>query len=354
MKRLCASIQQVSAATTIEKFLSSIESEAVVATQENLSLAQLCRKLDKDEVVKKRSATLSKRGAFKFLPVFFSNDLIHASWWFVAGSLLLIIDSIAVVLLSYSANFNDDFLPTLKSVRRSWYLIFISGIFFTLGSLAFVRAMSDPPIKPVFTSYHVSNDTLLGSWLFFWGVVPYIPYSFIFICTERNPIYYGMLILAIVATLVTLLFVFACYPDNDNKLKYEQQPNLVPYLNFLCACCCKSQLDRHCSTDLLMCLWFFFYCTLLAVIVTLLLCIYGFTNKFTYEFIFVDIFGLFDSLLFLIGAAYYVAGSYPVNMVEQDRISSTSSSLWKKTETIDSKGNHEMFGVGIERMGSHL
>ena len=28
------------------------------------------------------------RGAFKYLPVYFTNDLVHGSWWMVVGSLL--------------------------------------------------------------------------------------------------------------------------------------------------------------------------------------------------------------------------------------------------------------------------
>lgn len=39
----------------------------------------------------------------------------------------------------------------------------ISGVFYTIGSLAFVRAVNEPPLKPLFPSLiHFQTDELLG------------------------------------------------------------------------------------------------------------------------------------------------------------------------------------------------
>lgn len=94
----------------------------------------------------------------------------------------------------------------------------ISGVFSTLGSLAFVRAFhSDPPMRPVFANYyHLQSDELLASWLFVGATFPFIPYSLIFVAQTHyhSLIYLVALGFAIVATLGSLVFVRACYPSD--------------------------------------------------------------------------------------------------------------------------------------------
>lgn len=54
---------------------------------------------------------------------------------------------------------SDDELQS-DGYRTAWALVIVSGFFCTVGSLAFVRAMSDPPMKPLFKWYHFSSDEL--------------------------------------------------------------------------------------------------------------------------------------------------------------------------------------------------
>lgn len=93
----------------------------------------------------------------------------------------------------------------------------ISGAFFVLGSFAFVRAThEDPPMKPLFTWYHVQSDELLGSWLFFWGTVPVIPYILLYLAQSHGRFMYWIaLLIACVFVFATLLFVRACYPNES-------------------------------------------------------------------------------------------------------------------------------------------
>ena len=50
---------------------------------------------------------------------------------------------------------NDDSQLARPTFAASWVLLTISGIFSTLGSLAFVRAFhEDPPMKPIFHGYY--------------------------------------------------------------------------------------------------------------------------------------------------------------------------------------------------------
>ena len=108
-------------------------------------------------------------GALSFLPVYFDNDLIHGSWWFVIGSILIIFFSIITLYNSYH-NYDplgeDDSHLSNQRYQAIWWCTLISGIFFTLGSLAFVRAMYEtPPMRPLFPKmYHISSDELLGEY----------------------------------------------------------------------------------------------------------------------------------------------------------------------------------------------
>ena len=175
------------------------------------------RVLDMLEKFDRKQMILSRRGAFKFLPVYFSNDLVHGSWWFVVGSLFITVISIFVLLSTYYQTplGTDDSILSILEFRVAWILLIISGVFFTIGSLAFVRCMNDPPIKPVFTWYHIASDELLGSWFFFFGVFPAIPYSIIFLHITRELLYLGMLLVSLFCLAGTGAFVHACYPSQN-------------------------------------------------------------------------------------------------------------------------------------------
>ena len=91
----------------------------------------------------------------------------------------------------------DDSTLSTSHYRGSWVLMIISGIFFTLGSLAFVRAVHEsPPMKPLFTWKHVASDELLGSWLFLFACLPFFPYALIYVSEAdppHKPLYIGII-----------------------------------------------------------------------------------------------------------------------------------------------------------------
>ena len=55
---------------------------------------------------------ISRRGAFKWLPVAFTNDLVHGSWWYVIGSFFGVIFPIFVIIGNHNSHVqqfrNDD------------------------------------------------------------------------------------------------------------------------------------------------------------------------------------------------------------------------------------------------------
>eukprot|EP01041_Mallomonas_annulata_P013485 gene13485-28583_t len=161
----------------------------------------------------------NRRPVFKFLPVYFSNDLVHGSWWFVWGSLLSMLIAI-VPLFQKSIPFMRDSKNTLDALNYTvtWALLIVSGAFFTLGSLAFVRALEDPSPEPLFKYTHCATDELLAAWLFFIAILPAAPYSLIFLSTDPTTLaYWGMTVLSFVFIIGTYLFVLACYPQEDKR-----------------------------------------------------------------------------------------------------------------------------------------
>jgi hypothetical protein len=131
---------------------------------------------------------------------------------------LFAVSSAVILSNSFSPEMgNDDSILNSHQYRASWLLMTISGIFFTLGSLAFVRAVhEDPPMKPLFRFYHFQSDELLGSWLFFFGTLPIIPYSLIYLAASHDNLeYLGALFVSILLVIGTLLFVRACYPSDQ-------------------------------------------------------------------------------------------------------------------------------------------
>jgi hypothetical protein len=139
--------------------------------------------------------------------------------WFVFGSIFITISSLLVVIneqQGYEFMGDDDSYLSPAKYTDSWILLAVSGFFFTLGSFAFVRAMSDPPMQSMFACYHCQTDELFGSWMFAIGTFPGIPWALIYLYTYRSLLYLGLLGAAVIAFLGCLLFVFAVYPKKGH------------------------------------------------------------------------------------------------------------------------------------------
>lgn len=176
---------------------------------------------------------VQRRGALKWMPVLFSNDLVHGSWWFVLGSAVTMLCSMYPLIQKYSGGYdhNDDILPA-TDYDVTWALMIVSGFFFTLGSLAFVRAFEEPPKRPLLYNYkHFQSDELLGAWLFLVGTAPSIPYLFLFFIFKPSAFYFFGTVAAIVFTYATYLFVVACYPSD--KVRFSSVLVLISVVNCL-------------------------------------------------------------------------------------------------------------------------
>lgn len=281
------------------------------------------RAMDSHDKRSKRERILAKRCVMKSLPVIGDNDLIHGSWWFVIGSIGVTLTSFVVVINSLELHTdqvldNDDSQLSRATFAASWILLTISGVFSTLGSLAFVRAFhEDPPMKPLFYGYyHLQSDELLASWLFFGACVPFVPYCLCFLSSSaysRNLMYLLGLAVAILTCLGSLLFVRACYPSDKSR----HRDLLYPFAKYLCCCCLSESWRRHhLMNDWLGASWLFLWSCEFGTLVCAILFFVAVAEKNTLrQFIFGTSF--FESLAYTIGSAYFVTGSYPEEYVAQ-------------------------------------
>ncbi len=211
--------------------------------------------------------------------------------------------------------------------------LFCLGVFFTLGSYVYIRAFEDPPRKPLFPKYyHICTDELLGSWLYTLAVLPSIPLSLLFIYYRPYRFaYWGYLITSLITVGSTLGFVRNCYPQDISVQKEEARY----VLNFA-----KSYLGenhwilRHVANDWLASCWVFFWGGLLSTVLCYLALFFQTAND---RQLYVWVTSFVNSAMFLIGSAYFVAGSYPrdetLEMLELDDLKeeSLTQDLHKKT-----------------------
>jgi hypothetical protein len=250
-----------------------------------------------------------RRGAFKWLPVLCSNDLEHGSWWMVVGSFFCTIFAIVPLTSDYVAfyeSMQDDILPAVDFLL-TWLFLIFSGVFFTLGSLAFVRAFAEPPKKALFSGFkHLQTDELLGAWCFLIGTVPAIPYTLVFFLIEPNVTYVLALIMSLVMVVGTLLFVLACYPTQTQR---KTENYILPC--FLRTFGARIWVVKHLANDWLAGTWFFLIANFVYAAVSIFFLIVALATQAGGETLFIWVSSVVTALLFLAGSLYFVAGSYP-------------------------------------------
>ena len=202
----------------------------------------------------KKEVIIKRRGALAWLPVYCSNDLVHGSWWFVWGSFGCVIFAMIPLIDMNSQKGHhevaDDVLPE-TTVKANWSLLFISSFFFVIGSWAFVRAFEEPHVRPLFWWYrHFQSDELFAAWLFFFGTLPFVPYTFGLFVAYPTAMYFGSFIGSIMTVIATYLFVRACYPENHSV---NAQPMILPKLKRICGP--QLWVTRHCANDFLAACW---------------------------------------------------------------------------------------------------
>jgi len=219
------------------------------------------KKLGKARTEKGRQLQiLMGRGAFEGLPIGKHNDMVTGSWWFVWGSLVSALIPIVPLVDIYYPIFTIVSDTNLKAFDEmsTWVFLIISGLGFTFGSYAFVRAFEHPPRKPMFDGwYHLQTDELLGAWLYLLAVMPAIPFSAIYL--QYNPTritYWGSFMCSILIVLGSAGFVYTAYPHpGDSQGHSAAKPSTVVAPIFRRLCGANSWVIKHVQNDWLASCW---------------------------------------------------------------------------------------------------
>jgi hypothetical protein len=230
---------------------------------------------------------LRSRGAFKFLPVLCSNDLVHGSWWMVWGSLLSAIMPIVPLIDIYCPLFHDPEGTVLAEFGKAltWILCIISGICFTVGSAVYVRAFEDPPLRPLFENfYHFQTDELLASWLFLFAMLPAVPYSLLYLIPFPYDLnYIGFFMTSLLFIAGSLFFVYTCYPSSKGDNHETHSELLLPIFRLIFGS--KSSILKHVQTDWLAATWFMFWATFFCTLGSYFLVFYAQNDRQLFVYI---------------------------------------------------------------------
>jgi hypothetical protein len=266
----------------------------------------------------------NKRGAFRWLPLFSSNDLVAGSWYYVWGSLLCILIPCFPLIHLFEtlwSSHSEAFLPLEEDAAVYSMLIFM-GVMYTIGSYAFLRAVETPRVHPLSTWYHFQSDELLGMWTFFWGTAPSVPIMAIYAYYYPGDVKYAVaLALSCLFTACFFGAALACYPRKDYDpeapvhwiyvfcpcLKYREY--LAPVL-LHCIPSSWTSLRKHVANDWLVVSWGVLVCCIFSVLICCGLLRYAVLDE-SDPHIYDYSTGLVDMVVFTIGSMYFVAGSYP-------------------------------------------
>ena len=190
---------------------------------------------------------ISRRGVFKWMPVLCSNDLVHGSWqvlvlclicfnyvvrYYVWGSLLTCFIPLFPLINLYVG---EDFWPKAGFLPRpentaAYAMLSAMGIFYTIGSLAFLRAVETPSRPPLFKWKHFASDELFAMWMFAAGTLPSVPVMALYVVF--NPglgEFFFALILCMVGSAAAIVAALCCYP------KEHQHHLAVSAISLLCS-----------------------------------------------------------------------------------------------------------------------
>jgi hypothetical protein len=144
----------------MKRFLPSLRKSKTNTKPTSVMRSTIASAMDQYDESTLHDRIVARRGALKWLPVFFSNDLIHGSWcvspllspfkissyllffstysrWFVIGSVMFVVSSLVMLMNSYHTVSidmgSDDSGLTPSAFRATWVLMVLSGVFSTLG-----------------------------------------------------------------------------------------------------------------------------------------------------------------------------------------------------------------------------
>ena len=249
------------------------------------------------------------------------SDLVWGSWWFIYGSILQALIPVPPLISLFLGFWEETsaFLPL--DIHASMYALeVLVGIFFTVGSYAFLRAVH-PELQwtPFFnpTNREVEGtlrklcitDELWGMWCFFFGVLCGIPIFSFFVHFAGSASFGYWELILLVNIFVVLLVGFGvriAWPsgthDSDKQL-------LAPYFLYVFGGC--KSIAVHLANDMLILSWGMYFSCILGLIGCLgllALSVRHGQEREIYDYAANSV----DMIFFLVGALYFTAGWYVV------------------------------------------
>jgi len=263
-----------------------------------------------------------------------SSDLVWGSWWYVAGSVLsMVIPVFPLISLVHThwwpasgATSDTVAVPTLPLNQHVWvYVLMIwLGFWYTVASLAFLRAVRVPKPPPLFSWYHIQSDELFGIWSLLLANIVTLPITLIY------AVYYGtstavgqeMLFAFICVSLFAVLnaiAVYSCYPDGIMEAEFNDREVPKQYLAPLLArwypYCLPTSWKKHLSNDWLIVSWAMVWGCLACCVFSLTMVWHvqartssdtALTSRETFDYATAAV----DMFMFTVGSLYFAAGSY--------------------------------------------
>lgn len=88
------------------------------------------------------------------------------------------------------------------------------GVMYTIGSLAFLRAVETPQKPPLFDWKHFASDELFAMWMFALGTLPSIPIMALYVYYNPDNGEFGLaLAMCVFGTIVSVAAAMCCYPS---------------------------------------------------------------------------------------------------------------------------------------------
>ena len=277
---------------------------------------------DMESIEVRNARMIKRRGAFRYLPAYFANDLLHGSYWFFWGSVLaMVIPILPILSILYHLYHHHGALEETLYLYIYGLLIF-GGLMFSIGSYHFLRVFIEPPPEPYFNYCRCisngANDELIAGWYFFLGTAPSVPVVSFYVVYLHYVSFTFIIALVIccLCTLAMLIFVLACIPDEDhyqhNIEEGPHQPKATSkFAPFFQKWCCEYTFHKHLLNDWLVAGWLMFWCCVFGTVCSGAMLMYE-IYIFSWQGIYDWSTGLLDCIMFTIGSAYLIAGSYPV------------------------------------------
>ena len=284
-----------------------------------------------------------ERKYFTYLVRVSTTDLVEGSWWFVWGSILSVLIPIFPLISLYTGWWPDPtpFMP--KDIHLTCYcLLIIMGIFFTIGSYMFLRAVHPrDKILPLLPSVFVT-DELFGMFTFFVGILICIPMTAMYAAYSPTLYFRGAVVVSIFFTLLMgaaclVLWRDAVQLTKPAALSEEKEQGakkrgcIVPLLE----CICGGKSD-HYSSDLLILSWMSLAGNIMAVMMCAGMLIDACRAGKNGRDIFDYATGLADILIFLIGSIYFTSGFYEDQLLQSQRLGQAWSTKLGSTSKISS------------------